>query len=112
MKTATACCIVLLGMATGSAAYAQSKTAPKEGQQVFNKWCAPCHGRAEYLPGTSALALRYKGKIPGALEDRQDLTRVAVKTFVRQGSFYMAPFRKTEIDDAQLESLAAYLARR
>ena len=111
MKPLSACCIVLLGVAAGSA-YAQSARAPKEGQQVFDRWCAPCHGRAAHLPGTSSLTLKYKGRMPGALEDRRDLTRVAVKTFVRQGSFAMAPFRKTEIDDSQLESLATYLARR
>jgi hypothetical protein len=34
-----------------------------------------------------------------------------VKVIVRQGVSFMPQFRKTEISDAELEALAAYLAR-
>jgi hypothetical protein len=45
------------------------------------------------------------------IEDRTDLTPELVKVFVRQGILSMAPFRKTEITDAELDALAAYLAQ-
>ena len=47
---------------------------------------------------------------PAALEERTDLAPEVTKVFVRSGISIMAPFRKTEITDADLEALAAYLA--
>ena len=44
------------------------------------------------------------------LEDRKDLTPELVSTFVREGILSMAPFRKTEVTDAELAALAAYLS--
>ena len=44
------------------------------------------------------------------LLDRTDLSPQAVAVFVRQGILLMAPFRKTEITDAQLSALATYVA--
>jgi hypothetical protein len=35
-----------------------------------------------------------------------------VKFFVRDGVAMMAPFRKTELSDADLDALAAYLTQR
>jgi mono/diheme cytochrome c family protein len=56
------------------------------GSAVFQDWCAPCHAPGPRHPGTQALEALYTG--------------VSV----------MPPFRKTEISDADLEALAAYLA--
>ncbi|RPI60853.1 MAG: cytochrome c, partial [Lysobacterales bacterium] len=44
-------------------------------------------------------------------EQRTDLVPDFVKAIVRQGVSFMPQFRKTEISDADLEALAAYLAR-
>jgi hypothetical protein len=44
------------------------------------------------------------------LLDRTDLSASAVAAIVRQGVLLMAPFRKTEITDAELQLLAAYVA--
>jgi hypothetical protein len=66
------------------------------------------------MPGTAALAAKYKGRQPAVaavLEDRTDLTPASVRFFVRQGVSVMAPFRKTEISDVELDALAAYLTR-
>lgn len=111
MKTLVALCCVAAGVGTQTAmADTQPSSARQEaGHSVFQQWCESCHGRAPYLPATASLTMKYKGKIAGALEDRRDLTAVTVKTFVRQGAFSMPPFRKTEISDADLEALAAYL---
>jgi mono/diheme cytochrome c family protein len=81
------------------------------GRAVFVKWCAPCHSRGPGNPGTAALAAVYKNQKPGALEDRTDLTVEFVKKAVRNGVYVMPFFRKTEISDAELEALAAYLAQ-
>lgn len=99
--------VVALGIcATGSALADEA-----QGHEVFQKWCAPCHARGPGYPGTTALAAVYKNSKPGALEDRTDLTVPFVKQAVRNGVFVMPPFRKTEISDAELDALAAYLAK-
>ena len=82
------------------------------GKAVFEEWCAPCHAPGPRHPGTQALDALYRGKKPGALEDRTDLVPKLTATFVRKGVSVMAGFRKTEISDADLAALAAYLAPR
>mgnify|MGYP000271255888 FL=1 len=86
------------------------------GRQVFERQCAPCHGRgpgddrSEMLPGTAALAHKYEGRLPAALEDRTDLSAPVLTLFVRRGSGAMPFFRKAELSDADIEAIAAYLA--
>jgi mono/diheme cytochrome c family protein len=85
--------------------------APDVGQRVYEKWCAPCHAPGPDHPGTTALAALYKGSKPPALVDRTDLTPPVVKQFVRHGVSVMPFFRKTEISDAELDALAAFLSK-
>ena len=85
---------------------------PENGQQVYEYWCATCHGRGPGHPGTQSLEVKYRGKVPAALEDRTDLAVPVTTYFVRHGFALMPPFRKTEISDAELRDLAAYLARK
>lgn len=104
-----------LALGIGAATAADPRgaaTAPKlqHGKQVFAKWCAPCHGPNPRLAGTLALTTKYKGETPPALEDRTDLTPEVVSYFVRTGVAWMAPFRKTEISDADLAAIGAYLS--
>ena len=84
------------------------------GKAVFELWCSGCHkplGPAvSSVAGTSVLERRYKGAKPGALEQRTDLDPALVRTVVRHGDRFMPFFRKTEISDADLDALAAYLA--
>ena len=96
-----------LGLA-GSAFGADEATIQK-GEKVFDYWCATCHGPG--LPGTVALETKYKGGKPALLSERTDLIPPVTKTFVRHGVSIMPFFRKTEISDADLDALAAYLAR-
>jgi mono/diheme cytochrome c family protein len=92
-------------------ARADDVKAVKAGDAVFQKWCAPCHGRGPDKPGTVALQALYKGAKPAELEDRTDLTPDLVKFYVRHGVSIMPPFRKTEVSDADLAALSAYIAR-
>jgi mono/diheme cytochrome c family protein len=84
----------------------------ERGRGVFTQWCADCHSPGPRQPGTQALDALYKGSKPGALEQRTDLVPKLTETFVRKGVSVMAPFRKTEISDADLAALAAYLEPR
>ena len=81
------------------------------GAAVFNNWCVACHDKdPQNGPATRSLQFKYQGTLPAALEDRRDLTPAAVKLFVRQGVATMPFFRKTEVSDADLDALAAYLS--
>jgi (+)-pinoresinol hydroxylase len=99
---------VLLTLALAAAAPLAAQ-AP-DGKAVFDKWCAPCHGDGPGKPGTAALQALYKGVKPALLEQRTDLVPELTKNFVRTGVSVMPFFRKTEITDAELDALAAYLA--
>jgi len=83
----------------------------ENGRKVYEYWCATCHGRGPENPGTQSLEVKYRGEVPAALEDRTDLAPPVTVYFVRHGFALMPPFRKTEISDAELRDLAAYLAR-
>ena len=106
---------LLLGIGAVSA-LAQDAESVARGKAKFQHTCEPCHGRGvgddgrKMLPGTDALRIKYNGSLPPALEDRTDLTAEVLKTYVRQGSWSMPPFRKTELSDAEIGAIAAYLA--
>ncbi len=133
-----ACTIVLVALAlvlpgAGTAACQNSSWTlfPSQGQQpgaskiqrgkeVFQNVCSGCHGPViknaspgigATMPGTDALAAKYKGTKPAQLEERTDLTPQFIKIFVRNGVSVMPRFRKTELSDADLEALSAYLTR-
>ena len=95
--------------ATPSAAVGPAPVTPV-GEAVYAHWCAPCHAAGPGHPGTESLQLKYGGQRPSVLLDRTDLSASAVAATVRQGVLLMAPFRKTEITDAELQLLAAYVA--
>ncbi|MEO8467413.1 MAG: cytochrome c [Gammaproteobacteria bacterium] len=107
-----------LALAFAATATAQ-QSAVQRGDAKFQHSCAPCHaagvgddGRA-MLPGTDALRIKYKGAVPPVpplLEERTDLTAPVIKVFVRHGSFSMPPFRPTELTDAEIADIAAYIA--
>jgi mono/diheme cytochrome c family protein len=96
-------------VALGGSAFGADEATLQKGEKVFNYWCATCHGPG--LPGTVALETKYKGSKPALLSERTDLIPPVTKTFVRKGVSIMPFFRKTEIGDADLDALAAYLAR-
>jgi len=104
--------LMLASAPAWSAQAGQSAQAREQaGKVVFDQWCSACHGPNPRLAGTLALQTKYEGQIPAALEERTDLTPDIVASFVRGGVAWMAPFRKTEISDAELADLGAYLSK-
>ncbi|MGD1210177.1 MAG: cytochrome c [Candidatus Acidiferrales bacterium] len=81
------------------------------GYVEYQKFCSACHGEGVGKPGTLALQAKYKGAVPALLDKRTDLTPEFVKMTVRNGVTVMPFFRKTEISDADLNAIAAYLTR-
>ena len=100
--------IILAVLATPVAAQDETLAA---GKMVYDKWCGPCHDAGVDHPGTLALSAKYAGVKSPALEEWTDLPPAVTKLFVRNGVSIMPFFRKTEISDAELDNLAAYLAR-
>jgi (+)-pinoresinol hydroxylase len=100
---------------TTTAAYSQSEQSQAhpatDGQAVYEKWCAPCHAAGPFHAGTAGLEVKYKGSKPAVLLERTDLTPEIVRFYVRNGFNAMPPFRKTEITNPELETLANYLSR-
>ncbi len=80
------------------------------GESVYKHWCVHCHSAGRGNPGTDSLKVKYKDAIPAVLLDRTDLTPQLVTVSVRQGVLSMPPFRKTEITDAELAALSAWVA--
>jgi mono/diheme cytochrome c family protein len=123
--------LVLLGAGSASAqnsswtlfpSQGQESGTPKvqRGEEVFHDLCSGCHGPViknaspgigATMPGTDALAAKYKGAKPAMLEERTDLTLPFIKVYVRNGVSVMPLFRKTELSDADLDALSAYLTR-
>jgi (+)-pinoresinol hydroxylase len=82
------------------------------GEAVYNRWCTHCHSPGRGNPGTESLQVKYGGRIPAVLLERSDLSPQAVAQFVRTGVLSMPPFRKTEVTDAELLAVAAYVAQK
>lgn len=105
--------ILLMALAVSSPAAAQNAA---HGKEVFDLWCYACHKPLNQgdkpVAGTSSLQRKYDGKIPAALEQRTDLSPAFIKAIVRTGTKSMPFSRKTEISDADLDDLAAYLSKR
>jgi mono/diheme cytochrome c family protein len=99
-----------------TAAAASADELPRQyasGRVVYERWCAPCHDPGIAHPGTHALMVKYPGgrRASGVITEWTDLPASYVSYMVRHGMSVMPQFRKTEITDADLAALAAYLSR-
>jgi mono/diheme cytochrome c family protein len=88
-----------------------------KGKAVYALWCLDCHapltGMGMFPPaGSYRLQERYKGTVPAVLRDRSDLTAEFIRLTVRRGMNMMPATRKTEVTDAELDSVIAYLTQK
>jgi mono/diheme cytochrome c family protein len=111
MRGVVAGAVVCIAL-SGATASGQGGAAAERGNELYQYWCATCHGRGPGNPGTTALLAKYKKALPGVLEDRTDLTPQAIRFNVRRGTSIMPFFRKTEISESDLDAIALYLTRR
>ena len=96
----------LLTIAVGASA----QTPVDHGRELYQKWCTPCHGTGLGKPGTATATAH--GIKPAVLEERQNLNPKVIETAVRKGANFMPRFRKTEITDADLAAIVAYLVHK
>jgi mono/diheme cytochrome c family protein len=99
------------GLGVSQSLLAQNDAATQKGNEIYQYWCATCHGAGPGHPGTTALAAKYKGARPGLLEERTDLSPQGIRFAVRRGISIMPFFRKTELTDTDLEAVIGYLTR-
>jgi len=83
----------------------------QQGEQIFLAKCDYCHGPGPQKSGTTLLQRRYKDALPALLSKRTNLTPEYIRTVVRTYTTSMTPYRITEINDQELDALAAYLTR-
>jgi len=82
----------------------------ERGRTVYDNWCAICHAPGE--GATRILEERYQGAAPGEVDQRTNLTAELITARVRTWvAPQMPPFRQSEVSDADLEAVIAYLRR-
>ncbi len=86
----------------------QDRSSRSPDEALFVEKCAMCHRRMGM--GTVLLARRMNPAL-APLEARTDLTVDYIKAVARQGIGNMPPVRRGELSDAQLDRIAAYLAK-
>jgi (+)-pinoresinol hydroxylase len=79
-----------------------------EGRTLFNASCSFCHGERGHA--TTLLAKRL-GAQNAVLERRTDIDIELIRHVVRHGINSMPWYRRAELSDRELESIAAYLTR-
>jgi len=80
----------------------------QQGKRLYNHICVYCHSPGVW--GTNRLSKRMD-KEHAVLENRTDLSADAIQTIVRTGIGSMPPLRKSELTDADVSAIAAYLTR-
>ena len=85
-----------------------AQSAELTGKQLFQRRCAMCHGAVGM--GTGLLARRMK-PVVAQLEAREDLSAAYVERAARIGILNMPPITRGDVSDAQLASIAQYLAK-
>ncbi len=83
--------------------------AEMNGKEVFDHYCTYCHGSGEG-PGTMQLS-RTRGKDKGLLAQRTDLAPQYIQYVVRHGLRSMPPFVPSDLTDAKLKALVAFLTK-
>lgn len=99
-----------LALALADVANADEPTPQQQqGKRLYNHICVYCHSAGVW--GTNRLSKRMD-KEHAVLENRTDLSADAIQTIVRTGVGSMPPLRKSELSDADVSAIAAYLTRR
>jgi mono/diheme cytochrome c family protein len=90
------------------AADAPLATQQAQGKALYGATCNYCH--SEKVWGTLALERR-RGTSDALLEKRTDLVPAFVKSVIRNGLGSMPAYRRTELTDAEVDAIVAYLTR-
>jgi mono/diheme cytochrome c family protein len=98
----------LVLIAAASLVSIAAQAADPDGKQLYHQKCAMCHGPVGM--GTGLLARRMKPEV-AQLEMRDDHSAAYVERAARIGILNMPPITRGDVTDAQLASIAQYLAK-
>jgi mono/diheme cytochrome c family protein len=87
-----------------------TRAADTTGKEVFDHYCSYCHGSSDG-PGTMQLR-RTRGKDQALLTERTNLSPDYIEYVVRHGLKSMPPFAPSDLTEAKLKVLAAFLAKK
>jgi cytochrome c5 len=79
------------------------------GKEVFDHYCTYCHGSGDG-PGTMQLG-RTRGKDQALLTQRTNLSADYIEYVVRHGLRSMPPFVPSDLTEAKLKALVAFLVK-
>ena len=99
---------VLLLLSLASISKVQAVDVSMNAEQLYTKWCVPCHSTDKGAPGTLRLS-RTRGKDLAVLLHRPPLSASYMKKVVREGLGAMPLFRRSEISTKQLGSMVDYI---
>jgi mono/diheme cytochrome c family protein len=106
------CFLLAFGALVAGAAHADESRSlsplQQEGKALFEATCVYCHNPRGW--GTE----RLKTRLPeerSVLVDRTDLEPVYIRAVVRNGLISMPAYTPTDLSDAQIDAVAAYLTR-
>jgi mono/diheme cytochrome c family protein len=85
------------------------RAAEATGKEVFDHYCTYCHGSSDG-PGTMQLR-RTRGKDQALLTERTNLAPTYIEYVVRHGLRSMPPFVPSDLTEAKLQALVAFLAK-
>lgn len=99
----------MIGLFLATAAAAVQPANPDHApERIFGRVCSACHGPSGW--GTRTLARRMD-KDQALLANRRDLAPDFLRAVLRRGIGSMPHFTPTEISDADIDALAAWLAK-
>lgn len=108
MPVLAAAVVLTLASASAPAQTAPLTAKQEEGRKLFRSTCFYCH--SENVWGTFAIERR-RGASDAVLEKRTDLVPEFLKSVVRNGLGSMPAYRRTELTDAEVDAIIAYLTR-
>jgi cytochrome c5 len=103
--------IILMSFSVAALAILAMPAAGAEmtGREVFDHYCTYCHGSSDG-PGTIQLG-RTRGKDQALLTQRTNLSADYIEYVVRHGLRSMPPFVPSDLTEAKLKALVAFLAK-
>jgi cytochrome c5 len=103
--------IILISFSVAALAILAMPAAGAEmtGREVFDHYCTYCHGSSDG-PGTIQLG-RTRGKDQALLTQRTNLSADYIEYVVRHGLRSMPPFVPSDLTQAKLKALVAFLVK-
>jgi mono/diheme cytochrome c family protein len=101
--------LFIVATVAGAAEKESLNAQQQQGKVLFEATCVYCHNPRGF--GTE----RLKTRLPedrSVLTERRDLDPAYIRTVVRNGLASMPAYTPTDLDEAQIKAIAAYLTRR